>query len=114
MTTHRRYYFNPPGEWTHGGHQRILEVLQQACERYWWFKEPEVQGEPFGRLSFGFTSSGRDQWWCHERAMRLATDCFYAIGLREPIIPVPLWEPLAPHTNRGRYRNPVPASGDPL
>jgi hypothetical protein len=110
MTTHRRYYFNPPGEWTRGGHQRILEVLQRACETRWWFQEPEVQGEPFGRLSFGFTVSGRDQWWCHQRAMDLATDCFYTIGLREPIIPVPLWEPLEPHNNRGRYRKPVPAS----
>jgi hypothetical protein len=113
MTTHRRYYFNPPGEWTQGGHSRILEKLEQACEHFWWFRDPEVQGEPFGRLSFSFTASGRDQWWCHKRAMTLAIDCFYAIGFKEPVVPVPAWEPLAPHTQRGRYRKPVPASGPP-
>ncbi len=110
MTTHRRYFFNPPGEWTQGGHARIKAKLQQACERHWWFNEPEVMGEPFGRLSFSVTVSGRDQWWCHTRAMRLAVNCFYAIGLDEKTVPEPMWEPLDPHTNRGRYRIPVPAS----
>lgn len=110
MTTHRRYYFSPPGEWTEGGHKRILEILQQACERFWWFDDPTVEGEPFGRLSFSVTVSGRDQWFCHTRVMRLATDCFYAIGLSKSYVPEPLWETLEPHTNRGRYRHAAPAS----
>lgn len=109
MTTHRRYYFNPPGEWTAGGHQKIQEMLQRACERFWWFNEPEVQGEPFGRLSFSVTVSGRDQWFVHTRAMRLAVDCFYAIGFNEKTVPEPMWETLEPHTNRGRYRIPATA-----
>jgi hypothetical protein len=110
MTTHRRYHFIHPGLWTQdGAHAIILGRLQAACERHWWYNEPEVSGQPFNRLSFEFTASGRDQWWCHVRAMNLARSCYHAIGLREDEVPDPMWEPLEPHTNRGRYR--LPAGG---
>lgn len=110
MTTHRRYNYQYPKQWTESGrHAQIKQLLQHACEKYWWFNEPEVTGEPLGYLSFSFTVSARDQWWCHRRAMRLATDCFYAIGMTEQDMPEPVWETLEPHTNRGRYR--IPGDG---
>lgn len=105
MSTHRRYYFEQPGEWTAGGYATILGVLRHACETCWWFNEPKVEGEPFDRLSFSFTVSARDQWWAHRRAMKLANDCFMALGLSKKNIPEPMWEPLAPHTNRGHRRS---------
>lgn len=105
MTTHRRYCFHRPGEWSQpGAHAKVLEVLQRAAERHWWYQDVAVEGEIFNRLGLCFTVSGRDQWWCHRRAMKLALDAFYAIGLREKDLPAPEWEPLAPHMNRGRYR----------
>ena len=91
MTTHRRYSFVHPGS-KDTGHDTVLQVLQRACEQHWWYREPEVEGLPFARLVFSFTVSGRDQWWTHHRALKLATDC------------EPEWEPLAPHTNRGYGR----------
>lgn len=105
MTTHRRYYFEDPGEWT-TGHDQVMTVLQRACEVCWWFNEPRVEGQPFDRLSFSFTVSARDQWWVHRRAMRLAKDCYIALGKGERKVPEPMWEPLAPHTNRGYWRTP--------
>lgn len=106
MTTHRRYYFEHPGEWTKGGYDQILRVLQHACEVFWWFNEPIVEGEPFNRLSFSFTASGRDQWAVHQRATKLAVDCYRAIKLSPHQVPTPMWETLEPHMNRGRWRVP--------
>jgi hypothetical protein len=102
MTTHRRYSFVHPGP--QDGHDVVIRVLREACDTYWWYQEPHVEGQPFGRLSFSFTVSGRDQWWTHRRAMSLAVDCYYALGMDERKVPEPEWEALAPHTNRGRYR----------
>jgi len=109
MTTHRRYVYEYPKPWTLGGYDDIRKNLQHACERFWWYNEPEVQGQPYGRMVLAFTVSGRDQWWCHKRAMKLATDVYYAAGLTEKDIPEPMWESLEPHTNRGRYR--IPGNG---
>ena len=107
MTTHRRYYFIHPTPYDdEQGHAAVLAHLQEACERHWWFNEPKVTGLAFGRLTFEFTSSARDQWWCHSRAMRLAGECYRKMGLKESQVPDPLWEPLEPHRNRGRYRIP--------
>lgn len=103
MTTHRRYSFSYPDPWDKG-HDRVQRVLEQACAARWWFQDPEVTGAPFQRLQFSFTASGRDQWWTHRRALDLAVDCFIAAGLRETDVPLPEWEPLEPHTNRGRWR----------
>jgi hypothetical protein len=106
VTCHRRYYFEHSGEWIEGNHDQILDILRHACEVYWWFNEPEVVGKNYGRLSFSFTVSARDQWWAHKRALKLATQCYLAIGKWEKDVPTPLWEPLEPHANRGRYRVP--------
>ena len=107
MTTHRRYYFEDPGQWEGSvAHDKVLETLRHACETYWWFNEPEVVGQEFGRLSFSFTVSARDQWWAHKRAVGLASRCYGALGKWEKHIPVPMWEALEPHTNRGRFRVP--------
>ena len=106
MTTHRRYYFEHPGAWDRDdAYTIILGRLRDACERNWWFNEPLVQGQPFGRLTFEFTASGRDQWWCHVRAMNLAKLCYRAIGMADRDVPEPLWEPL--ERDGGRYRVPV-------
>lgn len=109
MTCHRRYYFEHPAEWT-GGYGRILEVLQHACEVNWWFNEPVVEGQPFKRLSFSFTVSGRDQWAAHRRAIGLAVQCYRAVRMGAKQVPAPMWEPLEPHTNRGRWRVPTPTT----
>jgi len=107
MTTHRRYYFVHPGEWSDtSAYTIILGRLRAACEKFWWFNEPLVSGEPYGRLTFEFSSSGRDQWWCHVRAMGLAKQCYRAIGLSGTDVPEPLWEPL--ERGQGRYIAPGP------
>lgn len=105
MTTHRRYSFQKRE--LPRGHDDVRRILETACERYWWYRDPEVEGGPFGWLVFTFTVSARDQWFAHTRAMRLATDCYYAIGLTEKDVPEPVWETLAPHMNRGRWRVPA-------
>lgn len=105
MTTHRRYTFQdevPRSE----GHDAVLSVLQHACETHWWFNEPEVLGREFDRLTFSVTVSARDQWFAHVRAMELAGRVYRALGLGARHIPEPLWEPLAPHTNRFGNRQP--------
>lgn len=104
MTTHRRYYFEQPKA---QGHDRALDLLQHACETWWWFNEPEVGGQDFGLLTFSFTVSARDQWWAHTRAMQLAQRVFQAVGVGIKDMPDPIWEPLAPHDNRGRFRVPL-------
>ena len=108
MTTHRRYYFEYPGEWTgrEQAWEQIKDVLLHGCRLHWWFNEPTVEGQPFQRLAFSITVSARDQWWCHRRAMELAVRAFGRAGVPSQHVPVPVWEPLAPHMNRGRYRVP--------
>lgn len=106
MTSHRRYYFEDPGQWTPESYNQVLAVLQHACEVCWWFNEPEVYGQDYERLCFSFTVSARDQWWAHKRAMKLAGDCYVALGKWDGIVPTPMWEALEPHTNRGRFRVP--------
>lgn len=106
MTTHRRYYFSEPREWTAGGHEKVLVFLNHQCENVWWFNEPSVEGAPYNRLSFSFTVSGRDQWWVHVRALRLAEEVYwYALSRPKARIPEPFWETLE---RGGRYQ--VPAS----
>lgn len=106
MTTHRRYTFLDERQDV-SCHDQVLNILQHACEQVWWYNEPEVMGQEFGRMSFSFTVSGRDQWWAHKRAMDLAERVYRGLKLSPAAIPVPLWEPLAPHTNRGRFRVPT-------
>jgi hypothetical protein len=103
MTTHRRYYFEVKRA---DGHDEVKRILLRNCESYWWFNEPEVSGQEFGVLAFSFTVSARDQWFTHQRAMDLAQRCFRSIGIGPKGMPEPVWEPLAPHTNRGRFRVP--------
>lgn len=106
MTTHRRYFFEYPGEWSgdHKSWELARQALEHHCKINWWFTDPTVEGQPFARLAFGVTVSGRDQWWCHRRALDLATDVYARLGIPATKVPVPVWESLAPHTNRGRYR----------
>lgn len=116
MTCHRRYYFEMPGEWTEGGHDKLLTFLQNTCAGRWWYNEPIVEGGPFDRLAFSYTVSARDQWFTHKRAMALAVDCMYVIGRKEKHTPEPIWETLGP--DGLRWRVPVdteeetPQSGD--
>jgi hypothetical protein len=87
-----------------GGHNKAAEIAQDATDRYHWYQDVEVTGQAFEVFVLSFTVTGRDQWWCHHRAQKLATDCFYGMGLDERVIPEPTWEKLSPHTSRGRYR----------
>lgn len=105
MTTSRIFSFEHPGSWDRPeAYDRARTVLEDAQRRYWWYREADVAGEPFNRLVINMVVSGRDQWWCLRRAMKLALDCYYAMGMTEKDVPMPIWEPLEPHTNRGRYR----------
>jgi hypothetical protein len=104
VTTHRRYYFIQRGGYPDNAHGKVLEVLERWCERRWWYTDPVVEGSPFGRLVFSISVAGRDQWWCHRRAMWLAVKCYRAVHLTLSDLPVPDWEELAPHMNRGRGR----------
>lgn len=103
MTTHRRYFFQHPGE-IEGVHDQVLLLLRHMCEKYWWYNEPEVTGAAFNRMTFSFEVCGRDQWWCHRRAIWLAIRCYEAMGMGDTRVPTPMWENLPPHENRGRYR----------
>lgn len=102
MTTHRRYYFEVPGVWTTGGHDKLKDYLNHACESRWWYNEPIVEGAPWDRMAFSYTVSGRDQWFTHKRAMALAVDCMYVVGKRERDVPEPIWETLGPDGLRWR------------
>lgn len=104
MTTWRRYYWEHPGTELEGKHEKVVARLQAACERAAWFLDPQVGGAGFDKLTFEYTVTGRDQWFVHKRAMELAAEVFYMLGIRENKIPEPLWEPLEPHTNRGHRR----------
>jgi hypothetical protein len=104
VTTHRRYFFQHPGEYTRGNHAQILALLQHYCEKHWWYNEPEVTGAPFNRLTFSFEVCARDQWWCHRRAMWLAARIYESSDMRGTQVPVPMWENLSPYENRGRSR----------
>lgn len=106
MTTYRRYNFLHPGP-RDTGHDQVVRILTAACLHHHWYRDPSVEGLPFGRLSFSFTVAARDQWWAHQRALKLAVDCYYAMGLSEHDVPEPDWEALAPHTNRGHRRVPA-------
>lgn len=106
MTTKRLFSFQHPGKAPipDGAHRAAWDVVRAAQRTHWWYEGAEVQGEAYGRLAINVIVHGRDQWWCHRRALKLAVDCYYAMGLTEKDVPEPVWEPLAPHTNRGRYR----------
>lgn len=105
MTTHRRYTFlDDSGRIDM---LKVLGILQHACEIHWWFNEPKVLGAAGYTVEFSFTVSARDQWWAHRRAMELAERVYRGLKLGPAAIPIPLWEPLAPHTNRGRFRVPT-------
>lgn len=104
MTTHRRYTFMD--ESGRPDPNKVLNILQHACETAWWFNEPQVGVQEL-TFQFSFTVSARDQWWAHRRAMGLAERVYRGLKLGPAAVPIPLWEPLAPHTNRGRFRVPT-------
>jgi hypothetical protein len=108
VTAHRRYYFEMPGEWMDGGHEKLADFLHHAAARRWWYNEPIVEGAPFNRMAWSYTVSGRDQWFVHKRAMALAVDAIYVIGRRERDVPQPIWETLGPDGLRWR----VPSGSD--
>lgn len=100
MTTHRRYQFTTSLQ---KGHQEAVWVIGRQVAKHWWFKDPIVSST--GVLEFSFTVSGRDQWFAHKRALGLATDVVFAAGGHEVDVPLPVWEKLPPHTNRGHLIN---------
>lgn len=104
MTTWRRYSFEWPGAWKRGRYDHMRRRLKQVSESFWWYEDAQLEGEPFGALSVVFTVAARDQWWANRRAYVLAEAVFSEAGISLKKIPVPSWEKLEPHTNRGRYR----------
>jgi hypothetical protein len=96
VTCTRRYTFTFDRD---DGHEHVHDKLVEACETYWWYDEPDVSGE---QLTVSFLVTGRDQWWAHSRAMKLIIDATWA--LKPADIPVPVWDNLPPHMNRGSYR----------
>ena len=103
MTTWRRYSFTHDGGWA-GDTESVEVVLARQTDRRWWYADPKVDAVAFNRLQFSFTVAGRDQWWCHRRAMWLASVAYVAAGLSDRAVPSPSWVPLPPHANRGRAR----------
>lgn len=103
MTTHRRYYFTHEGQWPQE-YEKLRDELGRQCARNWWYNNPEVLGEALGVLEWRVTVSGEDQWRVHKRAIALARTLYAVSGLRPESIPVPVWETLPPHTNRGYSR----------
>lgn len=99
MTCHRRYTFEFQA--ADVGHDAVQFLLDQACEDRWWFTSPEVTSGGDGHMLVTFQVVGRDQWWAHRRAMELMTTVVWDYGYN---IPVPTWETLPPHTNRGYSR----------
>lgn len=103
MTTFRRYYFAHDGQWN-GDTESVQVSLDRQCSKRWWYWDPSVDGAAFNRLQFSFGVAGRDQWWCHHRAMYLASVCYVSAGISYLKVPTPTWVTLPPHTNRGRHR----------
>lgn len=103
MTAHRRYQFTYSG--TEHDDVQVHEILQRLCSRFWWYTDPYMtEAEPgFG---FGFTVHARDQWRCHSRAIKLASDLCAAAHLSIQSLSDPLWSTLEPHSNRGFARRP--------
>jgi hypothetical protein len=99
VTTHRQYTFTTGLQ---EGHEAAARVLTAACDAKWWFNDSTVSDS--GDLVFGFEVCARDQWWAHRRATMLAVDVIYAAGGSEDDVPVPDWQKLPPHTNRGFLR----------
>lgn len=95
MTCHRKYTF--VFEPTESGFNvtRVLGRLNEACEKKWWFNSPTVTVNEFMVVTIQVV--GRDQWWAHRRVMDLMDTVGYDV-------PVPTWETLPPHTNRGYSR----------
>lgn len=110
MTTWRKYSFTHDGEWN-GDTESVEVVLRRQSQKRWWYQDPEVEATAYNRLQFSFVVAGRDQWWCHHRAMWLASLAYVAAGLSTTQVPDPAWMPPPPHANRGRARKsaaPVP------
>jgi hypothetical protein len=82
----------------------VKAILETACMRQWWYTDPMVEGEPYNRMTFAFTVSARDQWWCHRRAIKLAARVCAVINMKP--MPEPIWQALPPHMNRGQLRVP--------
>lgn len=101
MTTWRRYSFTHQGEWN-ADTESVQVVLTRQAKKHWWYKDPTVNATAFDRLQFSFVVAGRDQWWCHRRAMWLASVAYVAAGLSTTQVPDPAWVALPPHQNRGR------------
>lgn len=103
MTTHRRYYFVHEGPWP-GDYEKTREELGRQCARNWWYNNAEILGEALGLFELRVTVSGEDQWRVHKRAMALVVTVYAINQLEYRAVPVPYWEPLEPHTNRGYSR----------
>jgi hypothetical protein len=107
MPTTRRYTFAHTGLLLQEfGHLHVAEAMAAAEERFWWYRESEVQGVALGTLSFSVVVTAKDQWRCHQRAMWLARNIYRRLKLPLRTIPEPVWYTLTPHTHRGRYRIP--------
>lgn len=98
MTCYRKYTFTFSRE---DGHEHVLQKLEDACEDHWWFTEPVVTGKDEGVLRASIQVAARDQWWAHRRVMELIEAATWKFKTE---VPVPVWETLPPHTNRGSYR----------
>jgi hypothetical protein len=93
--TIRRYTFRTEMD---TDEKAALNMLSAACINHWWYTEAAATGHP---LVFTFVTVGRDQWWCHRRAIDLAINVVYASGGKDADVPAPTWEKLPPHGNRG-------------
>lgn len=95
MTCHRKYTFEFQATPSGFNRSRVMGKLEAACEAKWWFNSPTV--EVGDLMTVTIQVVGRDQWWAHRRVMDLMDMVGYDV-------PIPTWETLPPHRNRGYSR----------
>jgi hypothetical protein len=70
----------------------------------WWFAEPLVFADPYGRLIFSVTIIARDRWDCHRRAVRVAAGVAAATKTKLNNFGDPAPAQVPKHSNRGQGR----------
>ena len=101
MTSRREYVFVSPT-----GAEFAAEIdaaFRQHQDARPWLTDHLVTAEDDGGLIISFKAIGREQWDTHRRAMKMITTVLWPYREQLPV-PVPTWDTLPPHMNRGHQR----------
>lgn len=106
MTTTRIFTFqlDPGAEDIAFQANRLQAVLDDWCERYWWYGGAEVRGAALGLLQFTVWVQGRSQWFTVVRMRRLAKAIQLQTGMEVCGVPADAVSRPPVHTNRGGSR----------